>query len=760
MTTKVNKIMLKGGELTTVIAAGSATLETTDYNIFKTAITGGGDTLTLPVAGLKVGAVYKIYDTGGTAGTDNITIDPTGATTINGAATVAISSNYGFVTCIWDGTQWIAEISTGGGGGGVTDHGLLNAASLLDDDHTQYLLADGTRTLSGNLTVTGTVDGRDVAADGSTLDALEAGIGYADFDTDVSDTLAFAIGAALDTPAITITESAGTVYLNVEKSGTGAIRFVFSDGVYTLDCTPIQQVALTAGTDTIPTLNYIYVLQSTKTLTTSTVGWSAAEHAPIATVLVQSAASVATDGAYKVHAWTDHTKKTTNNGHLACLNYWIRQQPATWSEGMAVTETAGAGVLDISVSSGSALQLHPYTFPARNTATGDSIYIANGFTVPFEEKGDLTGIVEDSLGGTLGSGTTDFYNLVIWAAVNETEADCKLFCNVPSSGYGNNNSDRAINDDKRTADYSIPASFRGVGVLLARLTVQISGGIYSVLQNEDLRGTYPNTSAGASGGGGSVFLDNAFRVQDQADISKEIALEASSITTGTTRTLTMADADVDLAKLVGIEAGADVTDATNVNAAGAVMESDFTPSHGLLAQQSGTGSPTMVSLGTNEILGRLSSGGSNIEGLTASDVRTLINVEDGADVTDTANVVSALSGATVTGAITFSSSVAFALDTLTPAASVNVDWTTGNMQTLTVNQATTITFTNPSGPANLVLKLIQDATGSRVFTLPTLGWGDGITPRWSTGANDVDMLFLFFDGTNYHASAMINSEQV
>lgn len=51
---------------------------------------------------------------------------------------------------------------------GVTDHGALTGLS--DDDHTQYLLADGTRALSGNLTVTGTVNGRDIAADGATLD--------------------------------------------------------------------------------------------------------------------------------------------------------------------------------------------------------------------------------------------------------------------------------------------------------------------------------------------------------------------------------------------------------------------------------------------------------------------------------------------------------------------------------------------------------------------------------------------------------------
>jgi len=57
--------------------------------------------------------------------------------------------------------------------GGASDHGGLTG--LGDDDHTQYLLADGTRTLAGDLTVTGTVDGRDVAADGTKLDGIEAG---------------------------------------------------------------------------------------------------------------------------------------------------------------------------------------------------------------------------------------------------------------------------------------------------------------------------------------------------------------------------------------------------------------------------------------------------------------------------------------------------------------------------------------------------------------------------------------------------------
>ena len=47
---------------------------------------------------------------------------------------------------------------------GVSDHGALSG--LLDDDHEQYLLADGTRTLAGNLAVASgiTIDGIDLSA--------------------------------------------------------------------------------------------------------------------------------------------------------------------------------------------------------------------------------------------------------------------------------------------------------------------------------------------------------------------------------------------------------------------------------------------------------------------------------------------------------------------------------------------------------------------------------------------------------------------
>lgn len=49
----------------------------------------------------------------------------------------------------------------------------------------------------------------------------------------------------------------------------------------------------------------------------------------------------------------------------------------------------------------------------------------------------------------------------------------------------------------------------------------------------------------------------------------------------------------------------------------------------------------MQDIATNRILGRSTSGTGDIEALTLPNVRTLLNVEDGADVTDTANVTAA-----------------------------------------------------------------------------------------------------------------------
>jgi hypothetical protein len=58
-----------------------------------------------------------------------------------------------------------------------------------------------------------------------------------------------------------------------------------------------------------------------------------------------------------------------------------------------------------------------------------------------------------------------------------------------------------------------------------------------------------------------------------------------------------------------------------------VSKSDYTPAHSILVQQSGTGTPTALSVGNNTLVGRLSGGGSDIDDLSVSDVRTLLDID-------------------------------------------------------------------------------------------------------------------------------------
>jgi hypothetical protein len=60
-------------------------------------------------------------------------------------------------------------------------------------------------------------------------------------------------------------------------------------------------------------------------------------------------------------------------------------------------------------------------------------------------------------------------------------------------------------------------------------------------------------ATGPAGAGSDTPADNVFRIQDQTDTTKQIAFEASGITTSTTRTVTMPDKDLTL-----IDEGADL----------------------------------------------------------------------------------------------------------------------------------------------------------------------------------------------------------
>jgi len=441
-----------------------------------------------------------------------------------------------------------------------------------------------------------------------TLDATNiTGLGFSGFDTDVTDTMQFADGAYLDSPAVTIASNGTVITLSVEKDGGGDIRAIFSTGVYDWDCTPADTVSLTAGTDETPVLSYIYLLESNKTLTASTSGWpnSSTEYAPVATAICQSAASLQTDGAYKVHAWTDHMSSAGNNGHLSHLNHWIREQNATYVSGVApIFSGTGTGTIGLATTAGVVLQLHDHTFPVFSDPA--TIYAVNDPDTAYREITNIADLQKDSTGASL---TGKTYGLVFWGVVSEDTGDCKIFCNLPSGSEGLNKADKVREDKNKEINYNIPGDFKGTGFLINRLVIENNGDTTWDLDlagtGDDLRGTFPNTSAGGATAIGSTFPDSTFRVQDDGDDTKEIAFQASGITTATTRTITMPDVNVTLAtpteltKLSGIETAADVTDSTNVNSAGAVMESDVDAKGDLLVATADD-TPDRLAVGTND----------------------------------------------------------------------------------------------------------------------------------------------------------------
>jgi hypothetical protein len=81
------------------------------------------------------------------------------------------------------------------------------------------------------------------------------------------------------------------------------------------------------------------------------------------------------------------------------------------------------------------------------------------------------------------------------------------------------------------------------------------------------------------------------------------------------------------------------------------------------------------------------------------------------------------------------------------ADAVNIDWSSGNFQTLSLESAAgdvTVTFTNNVAGASYILVVIQKSTGGIdiVWDVGTLVWPDGIVPVVSAG-NSAEDVFSF-----------------
>ena len=94
----------------------------------------------------------------------------------------------------------------------------------------------------------------------------------------------------------------------------------------------------------------------------------------------------------------------------------------------------------------------------------------------------------------------------------------------------------------------------------------------------------------------------------------------------------------------------------------------------------------------------------------------------------------------------------FTQQSTTGDGTTTMDWRLGNKFFFTFGAFNeTFTFTAPSNPCNILLVLKQDGTGSRTATWPVaVKWPGGTAPTLSTGANKIDIISFYFDGTSYY----------
>lgn len=88
-----------------VTAAGAITITTADWAVVVNKTVGAASAVALPAG--AAGREFVIKDGKGDAASNNITITPA-AGTIDGAATLVISANYGSATLLYTGTEWAA----------------------------------------------------------------------------------------------------------------------------------------------------------------------------------------------------------------------------------------------------------------------------------------------------------------------------------------------------------------------------------------------------------------------------------------------------------------------------------------------------------------------------------------------------------------------------------------------------------------------------------------------------------------------------
>ena len=86
--------------------------------------------------------------------------------------------------------------------------------------------------------------------------------------------------------------------------------------------------------------------------------------------------------------------------------------------------------------------------------------------------------------------------------------------------------------------------------------------------------------------------------------------------------------------------------------------------------------------------------------------------------------------------------------TKSSASTITIDPNDSSVQSVTLGTSATFTMSNFQTGQSVTLIITQDGTGNRTGTFTSVKFPGG-APTLSTGAGDIDVVTILYDGTNY-----------
>lgn len=327
----------------------------------------------------------------------------------------------------------------------------------------------------------------------------------------VDSFLDFFNGTFRETFNALVTSDGATVTMTLERDGGGDLTMNFGPGQAPFDCTLATpsgkaELTLTAGTDSAPATNHVYILESDRILRTDTE-WPDpdVQHARVALLDVQSAATVqAMGGVYGNNNINDHQSDTaTGQGHLAHMLDWMRHRGAQWHDGCQLTIREDDPDLWVVIAAGSIAQVHHHTFAALDSEAGDPILVFNWSGDAWHAITSLNEITHDSTGTLIGN--NKWYKATVAGVANKSGELSPMLLLLPSGTY--NTQAEALADVDRKASFVLPASMTleaPLAFFVASVVVQHQATKTVLGEIVDIRD--PNILlAGGGGGAGDVL---------------------------------------------------------------------------------------------------------------------------------------------------------------------------------------------------------------------------------------------------------------